>query len=60
MTALLDDFSVLQYQDGLCIADRRQAVGDDQAGASLHQLVQSPLDQDFTACIYVARCFVQQ
>ena len=60
MAALLDNLPVFQHQNRISIADGRQAVSNNQAGASLHQLVQSFLNQYFTACIDVACCLVQQ
>lgn len=33
------DLSVFEYQDHVCVSDGREAVGDDQAGASCIQLV---------------------
>ena len=60
MAALLDNLPVFQYQNRISIADGRQAVSNNQAGASLHQLVQSFLNQYFTACIDVACRLVQQ
>ena len=59
MAALLDNLSVFQHQNRISIADGRQAVSNNQAGASLHQLVQPFLNQYFTACIDVACRLVQ-
>ena len=41
------NLTILQRQNSVGVADGAQAVGDDQAGTSLHQSVQCLLDQDF-------------
>lgn len=53
------DLSVFEYQDHVCVSDGREAVGDDQAGASLHQLVEAFLDEYLATGVDIAGCFVQ-
>ena len=51
VAAALDDAALLQNHDAVCIADGRQAVGNDKAGAAIHQAVHAPLDQCLSAGI---------
>ncbi len=44
MGATLDDAALLHHQDQIGLLDCAQAVSDDQRGAALHHMVQSPLD----------------
>ena len=53
------NLSVFEYQDHISVSDGREAVGDDQAGASLHQLVETFLDKDFAAGVDIAGRFIQ-
>ena len=41
----LDNPPVSHHMDGIRIADRRQAMGNDQSGAMAHQGIQSELNQ---------------
>ena len=54
VAALLDDVAVLHHQDGVGVADRGQAVGDDEARAALAQRVHRLLDQQLRAGIHRA------
>jgi len=45
----LDDVAVVHDQDQIGVLDRGQAVGDDEAGAPLHQILHAFLDQDLSA-----------
>ena len=47
MGAALDDFAVPQDQDQVGVADGAEAMGDDEAGATGHEPVQSFLDEPF-------------
>ena len=47
MGALLDDLTVDQDQDRVCVADRAETVSDDKARARGHELVQRRLDLPF-------------
>ena len=51
VAAALNDAALLQNHDAVCIADGRQAVGNDKAGAAIHQAVHAPLDQRLGAGI---------
>src|SRR5699024_8176228 len=46
-------------ENHICIADGGETVGDDKAGAALHQVIHSLLDQYFGAGIHAAGSFVQ-
>ena len=54
MAALLDDVAVLHDQDGVGVADRGQAVSDDEARAALAQRVHRLLDQQLRAGVHAA------
>jgi hypothetical protein len=43
--ALLDDLAVLEHDDQVGVADRREAVGDDERGPAREQPVQRLLDR---------------
>ncbi len=49
MAPLLDDGPVVHHQDGVRPADGGEAVGDDEAGAILHQLGHGLLDEHLGA-----------
>ena len=44
MRALLDDLAVLEHDDQVGVADRREAVGDHEGGAAGEQRPQRALD----------------
>ena len=46
VVALLDDTSVLHHNDDVSTANRRESVGDDEAGATRSQRAHRPLDHD--------------
>ncbi len=45
VAAALDDAALFQHHDSVCSADGGQAVGDDKAGAAVHQAVHAALHQ---------------
>ena len=47
VAALLDDFSLLEKDDLVCLADGAEAMGDDESGPILHQLCQGELNLPF-------------
>ena len=47
MTALLDDFSLLEKNDLVCLADSAEAMGDDEGGPIFDQACQGELDLPF-------------
>src|SRR5450759_4943355 len=46
--ALLDDPAVVHDEDRVGVADRREAMGDHEAGPALHELRHRALDQDLS------------
>ena len=44
VVAALDDLAVFQHHDGVGVSDGGEAVGDDEGGAVLHQVVHALLD----------------
>ena len=59
MLALFDDISIFHHQDPICVTDGGKSMGDDEAGASLHQVVHGFLDQDFGVRIHRTCGFIQ-
>ena len=59
MAAPFNDPAVFQNDDKVGVPYSRETVGDDQAGASLHQLVETLLDKDFATGVDVASRFIQ-
>src|SRR3954470_19293282 len=59
MGSLLDDLAVLQDDDQVGIADRREAVGDDEGRAAVQEPSQRTLDLSFRADVDGARCLVE-
>ena len=59
MGALFDDVAFAHDEDEVCVADGGQPVGDDEACASLHQVIHRLLDQDFCPCVYGAGRLVE-
>ncbi len=59
MLALLHDVAVVHHQDQVGVADGGQAMGDDEAGAALHQGVHRLLDQHLGVGIHRTGGFVQ-
>ena len=47
--AALDDAALFQDHDAVCVADSGEAVGDDEAGAAVHQAVHAALHQSLGA-----------
>ena len=50
--SLLDNVAVVHHEDEVGIADRRQAVGDDEARPPLHEVVHRLLDQDLSVGVH--------
>ena len=46
MAALLNNVTVAHDQDQIRVTDGRKPMGDDKAGATLHQPIHGLLDQD--------------
>ena len=59
VVAALDDLTLLQYQNSLCIPDGGKAVGDDKDRAARHQTVHTLFDQFFRAGINGTGGFIQ-
>ena len=57
--ALLDETAVINDEDLVSLADRAEAVGDDEGGAPGHQAQQRILNMDFGARVDAARRFVE-
>ena len=57
--AALGDSAVFDHQDLVGVADRAEAVGDDEAGAAGHQRGQRLLDEPFVFRVEVAGGFVE-
>ena len=55
----LGDLAVLQNENGVRILNGGESVGDDEAGAGFHQLVQRLLDLDLRTGVDVGCRFVQ-
>jgi hypothetical protein len=58
MRAHLADAPVLDHQDAVGAPDGRQAVGDDEAGAPLHQVLHALLDQGLRQGVHRAGSLV--
>ncbi len=59
MGALLDNVAFVHHQDQISVADGGQTVGDNERGATLHQVVHGLLNQHFGAGIDRAGCFIK-
>ena len=59
MGALLNDSAVIEDEDQIGIHDGGKTVGDNKAGAVLHQLVHCLLNQDFRECVHIGGCFIE-
>ena len=59
MLTLLDDIAIADDQYQISIADGAQAMGDNKASFTLHQLVHGFLDEHFGAGVNRASGFVQ-
>jgi hypothetical protein len=57
--ALLDQAALVQDQDAVDPPNGRQAVGDDDAGAAAHQVLQGLLDAPLGLGVHVGRRLVQ-
>ena len=56
---LLDDSALVHHDDGVGVADCREAVRDHETGATMTKLRHGLLDQDFSTGIDVARRLVE-
>ena len=59
MRALLDDPAVLEHDDQVGVADRREAVGDDERGPAVQEAAERPLDLLLGADVDRARRLVE-
>ena len=59
MLSGFDNVAVIHDQDQIGIADRGEAVSDDEACASLHEVLHAFLDQDFGTGIDGGRCLIE-
>jgi len=59
VVALLDDVAVFHHQNDICLADGREAMGDDEARAALHQAVEGLLNFDLRARVDGGRRLVE-
>lgn len=59
VVAPLDDAAVIQHHDGVGVADRAEAVGDDKHRAALHEPVHALLDEALCPCVDAAGGLVQ-
>jgi len=59
MLALFNDVAVADDQDQVSVANSAQAVGDDEAGFALHQLIHGFLDEHFSTGVDRTGGFVQ-
>ena len=59
MRSLLDDLAVLEDDDQVGVADRRQAVRDDERGPAVQQAAERVLDLPFGADVDRARRLVE-
>ena len=59
MRALLDDAAVLEHDDQVGVADRREAVRDHEGGAAGEQAAESPLDLALGADVHGRRGLVE-
>src|ERR1700675_4232029 len=57
--ALLDDAAVLEHDDRARVADRREAVGDDERGAAVQEAPQRMLDLPFGSDVDRGRRLVE-
>ena len=59
MRSLLDDLPVLEHDDQVGVADRREPVGDDERRAAVQQAAQRALDLPLGADVDRARRLVE-
>src|SRR5690348_9794803 len=59
MRPALDDLAVLEHDDHVGVADRRESVGDDERRASLEERAQGGLDLPLGADVHRARRLVE-
>lgn len=59
MRPYFGDCSAVENHDAVCVAYRRQAMGDQKTGAVLHQRQHGFLDIFFRLRVYAARRFIQ-
>jgi hypothetical protein len=57
--SLLDDLAVLEHHDQVGVADRREAVGDDERGATVQEASQRAFDLPLGADVDGARRLVE-
>ena len=59
VVALFNDAAIFHHQDAVCRDDRRQAMGDDDGGATTHCFIQCRLHKGFIFIVQMARGLVQ-
>ena len=59
VSALLDNMTAVHDDDGIGIANRRESMGNDEAGATSAERRHSFLDENFRPRVDVARCFIE-
>lgn len=59
MTALLNDISIFQNKDQICITNGGKTMRNNETGSALHQMVHRFLDPDFRSGIYRTGCLIQ-
>ena len=59
MRAALNDFSVLEHQNLMRVADRGKPMRDDEAGPPLKQFFQRALDDNLCVRVNGARRFIE-
>ena len=59
VSTVLDDDTVFEYQDPVELSDSAETMGDDDAGAAMHQFFEGILDEHFTFAVERAGSFVE-
>jgi hypothetical protein len=57
--ALFDDLAVFEHDDAICVGDGAQSMGDDEAGAAGHEVLQAPLDEPLALGVEIAGRFIE-
>lgn len=59
VVAFLDYTTLIHDKDEIRITNRRETMGNNEAGSVLHQRIHRFLNQQFSPCIDTARCFIK-
>ena len=59
MISMFDDITIYHNEDDVSILNSRQAMGNDEASTTHHELAESLLNQDFCPGINGGSCLVQ-